>query len=373
MERQVKAQMVRVDAGEMPYEVVVGSRVLSGIGERVSAVAKPRRIALVSDHTVADLFGAGVGASLVTAGFDVFPLAVEPGERSKSWQVAGELLAAFAHVGLDRSDMVVALGGGVIGDLAGFVAATYLRGIDFVQAPTTLLAQVDSSVGGKTGVDLPAGKNLVGAFKQPRLVVADVETLGSLPDAEWASGSAEVAKSAVIGGEAFLGWLEHSSAGLRNREEGVTADTVVRCVRFKSGVVSSDEKEEGVRECLNYGHTLGHAIEKVAGYGVVPHGIAVAEGMRFAARLSVEAGHGSVEFVARQDRLLDDLGLPAMTVSFQPEELLKAMHSDKKARGGHVRFVLADAPGLWRCEPVADAMIAEHLSAWSESKGSGLG
>ena len=325
----------------------------------------------MSDSTVAGLLGPQVGSVLVTAGFDVLPLSVEPGEPSKSWEVAGQLLEAFAGLGLGRRDAVVALGGGVIGDLAGFAAAVYLRGIDFIQVPTTLLAQVDSSVGGKTGVDLGAGKNLVGAFKQPRLVVADTDTLGSLSDAEWASGSAEVAKSAVIGGEAFMEWLEANATALKRREKGVTADTVVRCVQFKSGVVRSDEKEEGVRECLNYGHTLGHAIEKVAGYGVVPHGIAVAEGMRFAARLAVEAGHADFEFVQRQDRLLDDLGLPAMGRSFPQDALLEAMHADKKARGGKVRFVLPDAPGLWRCEPVADAMIGKHLSAWAGSKAGG--
>ena len=364
----MKPRVVRVDLGEASYDVVIGPGTLAETGKRVGAVIRAKRIALVSDTNVADLFGARVGASLVTAGFDVFPLSVAPGELSKSWQVAGELLEALAHLNLDRRDLVVALGGGVIGDLAGFVAATYLRGIDFVQVPTTLLAQVDSSVGGKTGVDLSAGKNLVGAFKQPRLVVADTDTLVSLPETEWASGMAEVAKSAVIGGEEFLRWLEANAGGLRRRVNCVTADTVDQCVRFKSGIVRSDEREDGVRECLNYGHTLGHAIEKVAGYGVVPHGIAVAEGMRFAARLSVEAGNGSVEFVRRQDGLLDDMGLPAMDVAFEADRILEAMYSDKKARGGKVRFVLADAPGLWRCEPIADAMIREHLTAWAESK-----
>jgi 3-dehydroquinate synthase len=373
LDRSVKAHVVHVDVDDAAYDVVVGSGVLAEVGDRVKALSRAKRIALVSDTHVADLFGARVGALLVTAGFDVLPLSVAPGEQSKSWQVAGELLEAFAHVGLDRHDLVLALGGGVVGDLAGFAAATYLRGVNYVQVPTTLLAQVDSSVGGKTGVDLSGGKNLVGAFKQPRLVVADTDSLTTLTEAEWASGSAEVAKSAVIGGEAFLEWLEKNTEKLRGRDALVTADTVERCVRFKSGVVSSDEREEGARECLNYGHTLGHAIEKVAGYGVVPHGIAVAEGMRFAARLSVEAGHGSLAFVRRQDRLLDEMGLAAMETSFKPGELLEAMHSDKKARGGHVRFVLADAPGLWRCEPVADAMIAEHLDAWAQSKGGGLG
>ena len=214
---------------------MVGAGALAQAGRRVAALSRAKKVALVSDSTVAELFGARVGASLVTAGFDVFPLSVEPGETSKSWLVAGQLLEAFAHLGLDRRDLVVALGGGVIGDLAGFAAATYLRGVDFVQLPTTLLAQVDSSVGGKTGVDLPAGKNLVGAFKQPRLVIADTETLASLPDREWASGLAEVAKSAVIGGESFLAWLEAHAADLRVRDDRVTVDTVVRCVSIQVG------------------------------------------------------------------------------------------------------------------------------------------
>ena len=367
------SEIVDVVVGEVEYDVVIGAGVLAELGSRVRAVARSTRVALVSDTNVADLFGTKAAASLVSAGFDVFPLSVAPGEQSKSWQVAGELLEAFANLRLGRHDMVVALGGGVIGDLAGFAAATYLRGIDFVQVPTTLLAQVDSSIGGKTGVDLPAGKNLVGAFKQPRLVIADTETLLSLSDSEWASGSAEVAKSAVIDGEAFLGWLEAYAEELRRREMIVTADTVARCVEFKSRVVRSDEKEGGVRECLNYGHTLGHAIEKVAGYGVVTHGVAVAEGMRFAARLAVEAGQGSVEFVRRQDLLLDSVGLPSMETSYGPDALLEAMHSDKKARAGHVRFVLCDAPGQWRCEPVADEMIRQHLAAWAESKTRSLG
>jgi len=368
----MSTRTVRVDVPGAPYDVVIGTGVLSETGSRVSAVSRARKVALVSDSHVAGLYGVAVAASFVSAGVDVFPLSVEPGEPTKNWQVAGELLEAFAHHGLDRHDAVVALGGGVIGDLAGFSAATYLRGVDFVQVPTTLLAQVDSSVGGKTGVDLRAGKNLAGAFKQPRVVVADIVTLSTLPDSEWASGLAEVAKSAVIDGESFLGWLEQNAAQLLRRDEGVIAEAVVRCVEFKAAVVSTDEREEGARECLNYGHTLGHAIEKVAGYGEIPHGRAVAEGMRFAARLSVEVGGGSVEFVRRQDRLLDALGLASIETPFAPAKLLEAMRSDKKARGGNVRFVLADSPGVWSCGTVEDRVISEHLTAWAESKARSL-
>jgi len=365
----IEPRVVHVDAEGGEYDVVIGAGLLSEAGERVRAAAQARRIALVSDSNVSELFGAKLGAKFISAGYEVFPLTFEAGEASKNWAVAGELLEALAESRLDRTDVVVALGGGVVGDLVGFVASAYLRGVRFVQIPTTLLAQVDSSVGGKTGVDLRAGKNLAGAFKQPSIVLADTDTLASLPDAEWRSGLAEIAKSAVIDSEEFLSWTEENAARLLARDPVTIAEAVARCVTFKSRIVSSDEREEGVRECLNYGHTLGHAIENVAGYGVVPHGLAVAEGMRFAVRVAVEVAGATREFVRRQDALLDALGLTALTGSWAPFDLLSAMQSDKKARAGDVRLVLADAPGSWRCERVGDSVLQEHLVAWAESKG----
>jgi len=373
-ESAVKPVIVKVAVSEAPYEVVIGSGVFKDIGVLVRMVAPAASsVAIVTDTNVADLFGLPVESKLIEAGFRVHPLSIAPGEESKSWTVAGEVLEALAELRLERGDLVLALGGGVVGDLAGFTAATYLRGIGFVQVPTTLLAQVDSSVGGKTGVDLRAGKNLAGAFKQPLLVIADTSVLSRLPEREWASGLAEIAKSAVIDGEEFLGWLEDNAAALLARDETVVGQAVARSLSFKSRVVSADESEAGPRECLNYGHTLGHAIEKVAGYGAISHGLGVAEGMRFAARLAVEAGAGSMEFVQRQDSLLDSMGLMAMSEAFSAQQLLEAMHSDKKARSGTVRFVLMDAPGVWRCEPVIDSMIGEHLSAWEKSKSGGQG
>ncbi|NTW29093.1 MAG: 3-dehydroquinate synthase [Coriobacteriia bacterium] len=362
------SSIVHVEVPHADYDVTVGIGLLGELGARVRAVSSAKRVALVSDSTVAALYGLRVDAELARGGFEVFPLSIQPGEGSKSWLVVGELLEAMAEVGLDRTDIVVALGGGVIGDVAGFAAATYLRGIDFVQVPTSLLAQVDSSVGGKTGVDLRAGKNLAGAFKQPRAVVADVALLESLPQAEWANGFAEVVKGAFIEGEAFVSWLEHHCDELVCHDQSAVADAVSRCVRFKSRVVSSDERETGLRECLNYGHTLGHAIEKVAGYGVVSHGVAVAEGMRFAARLSVEVCGTSREFVERQDRLLDAFGLPAATMNIEANELFDAMRADKKVRAGMVRFVLPERAGSWRCCPVEDKVILQHLRAWAASK-----
>ncbi len=350
------------------YEVVIGAGLLGGAGDLVREVTAACSVALITDDNTGGLFGEDVESSLRQAGFDVHRLLVPAGERSKSWTVAGDLLEKLAQLRLDRSDMVVALGGGVVGDLAGFVAATYLRGVRFVQLPTTLLAQVDSSVGGKTGVDLQAGKNLAGAFKQPLLVIADTHVLASLPEQEWASGLAEIAKSAVIYGEGFLGWLEAHTEALAQRDSEVLGEAVRRSVEFKSRVVSADEREAGLRECLNYGHTFGHALEKAAGYGSFPHGIAVAEGMRFAIRLAVELGSAREEFARRQDALLDRLGLSAISEGVEPGDILDAMRSDKKVKSGMVRFVLADEPGSWTCRPVEDAVIEEQVNAWSASK-----
>ncbi|TLM97432.1 MAG: 3-dehydroquinate synthase, partial [Actinobacteria bacterium] len=291
------------------YEVTVGPGLLGEIGATLAALTTARTIALVTDESVAERYGMAVDTSLARAGFRVHAFTVPAGEASKSWAIAGQLLEALAGQGVGRGGLVLALGGGVIGDLAGFVAATYMRGIDFVQVPTTLLAMVDSSVGGKTAVDLAAGKNLAGAFKQPLAVIADTDVLTTLPESEWRSGLAEVAKTAVLDGEEFLSWIEAHADQLLGRDQQALTEAVVRCVRFKAGVVARDEKEEGPRECLNYGHTFGHALEKVLGYGTVTHGAAVAEGMRFAARVSVELAGAQTSFVRRQDRMLDALGL----------------------------------------------------------------
>jgi 3-dehydroquinate synthase len=359
---------IRVDIPGEPYDVAVGTGLLAEAGSRLRELTSATTIALVSDETVGRTYSLAVDTALARAGFLVASLTVPPGETSKNWQLAGELCEEFARVGLGRTDLVVALGGGVIGDLAGFAAAVYLRGVSFVQLPTTLLAMVDSSVGGKTGVDLRAGKNLAGAFKQPLLVLADTATLVTLPEREWLSGIAEVAKSAVLDGEEFLGWLEDNAEKLAARDEETTRETVRRCVAFKAAVVGRDEKEEGPRECLNYGHTMGHALEKVLGYGTVTHGAAVAEGMRFAARVSMEAGTADAEFVKRQDRLFDALGLHPLDQSASEGELLSAMRADKKVRSGAVRMVLLDGPGLWRCDRVDDSMISAHLAAWASTK-----
>lgn len=361
-------QRVSVDLGASGYDVVIGPGLLDRSGELVAQISNARRVALITDATVGEVYGPRVSAVLARAGFDVHALSFAAGETSKTWAVAGQLLEAMAHDGIERGDVVVALGGGVVGDMAGFVAASYLRGIDLVQIPTTLLAQVDSSLGGKTGVDLAAGKNLAGAFKQPLRVISDTSVLETLSEVEWRSGLAEVAKSAMIAGEEFLGWLEGHAELLMERDPAACEEAVRRSAAFKAGVVSSDERESGMRECLNYGHTLGHAIEKVAGYGEVPHGLAVAEGMRFAARLAVECAGGTRDVVARQDALLDALGLPSLHRGYDTEQIVQALRADKKVRAGATRWVLASAPGVWECMSVGEGTMMEHIQAWADSK-----
>ena len=363
-------QRIHVGIEGAEYDVIVGQDILADCGKLLAGVAPASRVSLVTDSSVGGIYGPQVSANLASAGFEVHALSIAPGETSKSWAVAGQLLEAMARDGIERGDVVVALGGGVVGDIAGFVAATYLRGVGFAQIPTTLLAQVDSSIGGKTGVDLAAGKNLAGAFKQPLVVISDTNVLSTLSPAEWQSGLAEAAKSAVISGEDFFCWMEDNAEALVARRPAECAELVRRCAAFKAGVVTSDVREADVRECLNYGHTLGHALEKVAGYGVHSHGIAVAEGMRFAVRLAVECAHAPRDFVAKQDALLGALGLESLQVGFEPQDIADALRADTKVRAGNIRWVLADGPGMWRCQPVDGDTVMEHLQAWADSKGS---
>ena len=298
--------------GERPYDVRIGSDVLDGLGNylrRVDATANAPRILVLSDTNVAPLYLEEAKASLRAADYRVSEIVVPAGEKTKSVEVAGEIWEAMAGLKLGRDCAVVALGGGVVGDLAGFTASTFMRGITVVQAPTSLLAMVDSSVGGKTGVNLSAGKNLVGTFTQPAYVCASTKVLSTLPSREWACGCGEIAKSSVIDSDEFFFWLSDNASALASRDRDVTAEAIARSVVFKADVVAQDKTESrGVRECLNYGHTLGHAVEALAGYGTFSHGAAVAEGMRFAARLGVDVVGTSAELVDAQDELLDALG-----------------------------------------------------------------
>ncbi len=361
---------VAVAAGDgSSYTVCVGKGALDGFGEKVRELKPGARVVVISDETVGPVYGKIVKKRLATAGFEVHDLLVPAGEKSKTLEYADELWQALAAYGMGREDLVVAVGGGVVGDLSGFVAACYMRGIDFVQVPTTLLAMVDASVGGKTAVDLERGKNLVGAFHRPIYVCADMRVLKSLDEEGWANGFAEVAKSSVVASRrSFYEQLRDNAAGLKAHESALVEQAVADSVEFKAQVVAKDEREQGLRECLNYGHTLGHAVETCAGYGKIGHGRAVAEGMRFAARLAVEVLGADVAFVRRLDTLLDSLGLEELAWTSTPERLMHAMKSDKKARGGQVRFVLARDFSDWEVRAVDDAILTQHLEAWCAAK-----
>ena len=356
--------------GEREYAVRIGSGIIESLGRNLREVElfeKTRDVLVITDGNVGPLYLARVKQSLSQAGFKPADITVPAGEATKSLEVAGEIWSAMAQLGLGRDCMVVALGGGVVGDLAGYVAASYMRGVPVVQVPTTLLAMVDSSVGGKTAVNLPEGKNLVGAFHQPSFVCADTDTLATLTDREWRCGCGEIAKSAVIDSDDFFFWLGEHAGELVVRDADVAQEAIARCVVFKADVVARDKNETaGVRECLNYGHTLGHAIESCAGYGTYSHGACVAEGMRFAARLAQAMAPAADQdaigaFAEAQADLLDSLNLFELGFEASPEDLLAAMKRDKKARGGAVRFVLVDDIASWRIAEVPDAQIARLL------------
>lgn len=356
--------------GQQNYCVRIGSGLLDGLGEvcqQIECLQKCPYVLVVTDSNVAPLYLDVVKKSFSAVGYKVSDIIVPAGENTKCVQVLSEIWEAMARLGLNRDSFVVALGGGVIGDLAGFAASTYMRGLPIVQVPTTLLSMVDSSVGGKTGINLETGKNMIGAFKQPSYVCASVDTLQTLDVREWQCGCGEIVKSAVIDSDDFFLWLADNASALAARDKSVIEEAIKRCVVFKADVVAQDQLENcGIRECLNYGHTLAHAIEKLAGYGQYSHGAAVAEGMRFAAFLGVCLGQTNEDFVKAQADILDILGLTSLDWSAQPEEILQTMKHDKKARAGQVRFVIPHSLADWSIEDVADEVILQALKDYYE-------
>jgi shikimate kinase/3-dehydroquinate synthase len=335
------------------YEVLVGDHLLARAGALMAPVLPGRRVAIVTDNSVGPLHLATLRGGLEDAGFEIrATVAVPPGEASKSFPQLATVLEALMAAGVDRRTAVVALGGGVVGDLAGFAAASALRGLPFVQVPTTLLAQVDSSVGGKTGINLKAGKNLAGAFHQPAVVLADTGTLATLPARELRAGYAEVAKHGLLQG-ALWSWCEAHGAAAVAGDPGALRHAVLESCRLKAAVVAADEREEsaeGGRALLNLGHTFGHALEAECGYdGSLLHGEAVAIGLGLAARLSAALGHCDAALPGRVEAHLAAVGLPArirdLPRRFTVEALMGRMRKDKKVRDGALRFVLLRAPG----------------------------
>ena len=343
---------VQVYLGPRSYEVSILTDALPAIARyverwrdgREDLKPGPGRALIVTDRNVARPHAAAVERSLADAGWMCRQAVLDPGEQTKRIEEASRLYDELVALGADRQTVVVAVGGGVIGDLAGFAAATYARGIPFVQVPTTLLAQVDSSVGGKVGVNHPRAKNLIGAFHQPLGVLADTATLDTLPEREYRSGLAEVIKYGVILDEEFFTWLEANVEGLNRRDSAVLRNVIARSCRLKADVVEQDEYERtGLRAVLNYGHTFAHAFEALCGYGELLHGEAVAIGMIYASRLAERRGMIDSEITSRQVALLAGVGLPTAlpsTFHLGTDDLLACMRLDKKAIGGRLRFIL---------------------------------
>ncbi|WP_428149568.1 3-dehydroquinate synthase [Brevundimonas sp.] len=341
------------------YDVVVGRGLLAEAGARIAPLARGRTV-IVSDETVAAIHGPALQASLAAASVTSEIVAVPAGEASKSFPELERLLDRLLAAGLDRKDVVVALGGGVVGDLAGLAAALYMRGIDFVQVPTTLLAQVDSSVGGKTAIDTPRGKNMVGAFHQPRLVLADIDVLATLPAVQLRSGWAEVLKHGLICDAAFFDWLAGDGADGVRGDPAALEQAVVRSVEIKSGIVGEDEKEAGRRALLNLGHTFGHAIEAELGFeeAALAHGEAVALGCCMAFRFSARQGLCQAADAERVEAVIAAAGLPTrldQAGEFSAEALLARMAGDKKAEAGGVTLILARRIGDAFTQKFADA------------------
>jgi 3-dehydroquinate synthase len=329
---------IDVALGERRYPVWIGHNLLAD-RDRWRAMLRGRHALVISNTTVAPLYLQRVTQGL--EGLEWSSFLLDDGESHKSFSNVERALQALADLGATRDACVIALGGGVVGDLAGFSAACWMRGIDFIQMPTTLLAMVDSSVGGKTGVNLPAGKNLVGAFHQPRAVVADIDTLATLPEREYSAGLAEVVKGAAIGDAPFFEWLEKHADSLMARNTALLIEAIARKVRYKAGVVSRDETEQGERALLNWGHTFGHALETAGHYTTLLHGEGVAVGMVLAAKMSERLGMSEPADRERLQRLLQRLGLPTtVPAGMDPQQLLELMRLDKKNANGQLRLIL---------------------------------
>lgn len=343
-----------VNLGERSYRIRFGSGILSVLGSLCRELALGDKVAVVTNPTVGKHYLEPVSSSLAAAGFKVQQVEIPDGESYKNSRTLDRIYDALIEGGLNRHSFLVALGGGVVGDMAGYAAATFLRGIPFVQVPTTLLAQVDSSVGGKTGINHPLGKNLIGAFYQPRLVLIDTDTLETLPEREYLSGLAEVVKYGAVCDAAFFDLLADGSGRLLARDKEMLLAAIRSSCALKASVVERDEREGGYRAVLNYGHTFAHAVESLTGYSQYLHGEAVAVGMARAARLSEAKGYAKNEQTERIVDLLSSLGLPTELPAFTADQYLEAMLRDKKVRDSGINFVFNRGIGDSIIEKVSD-------------------
>jgi 3-dehydroquinate synthase len=356
-------QKIRVELGERSYDISIGNNILDGIGDALKSLNLSPKVALVSNPTVLELYGERVSNSVKEAGFDLLTVTIPDGEEYKDLLWLQHIYDELLSHKLDRSSALIALGGGVIGDMTGFAASTYMRGVAYIQVPTTLLAQVDSSVGGKTGVNHKLGKNMIGTFWQPRLVWVDIETLRTLPRRELLAGLAEVIKYGVIYDRELFDFLADNKDRVLDLDSAALAHIVQRSCEIKAEVVAKDEREAGLRAILNYGHTIGHAIETVTEYKRFLHGEAVALGMYLEARLSGMLGLIDEAEVIKIKGVIDSYGLPSeKPASINAHSIFLSMQLDKKAVAGELKFILPEKIGSVRIHKgVSENQLREVL------------
>ncbi len=359
--------IVDVDLGENSYQIIIAGE--STQLKKIISLDSSSAL-IVTNDVIAPLYLNGLVENLRQSFARVEHVILNDGEEFKTWESLAQILGALLEGGFDRKTTLFALGGGVVGDMTGFAAAVYMRGVNFVQIPTTLLAQVDSSVGGKTAINHPLGKNMIGAFHQPKLVVCDLSTLDTLPQREMSAGLAEVIKYGPIADMAFMEWLEANIDAIQKKDRLALGYTVKRSCEIKAWVVSQDEKESGLRAILNFGHTFGHAIEAGMGYGVWLHGEAVGAGMVMAAELSCRLGLVDQAFVSRLASLIERAGLPAKGPVIDDADnagrYLELMRVDKKSEGGEIRFVVIDGPGKAALRTAPDSLVRQVIDACCE-------
>jgi 3-dehydroquinate synthase len=353
---------LNIDLADRSYEILIGRGLLQRTAEWVMAVAKPSRVVIITHPSINQLYGEKLSSSFSKANLPTDIIEVPEGEKSKSLEQAEKIYDQLLKWKCDRQTVLVALGGGVIGDLTGFIAATYVRGVTFIQVPTTLLAQVDSSVGGKTAVNHPLGKNMIGVFYQPKLVVVDIETLKTLPEKEYKAGIAEIIKHGVIEDAELFGYLESHVEPIMAQESEPLEHIIATSCAIKARVVEKDERESHYRMVLNFGHTVGHAVESLTGYSKFIHGEAVAIGMVYAAKLSHLMGRCIEEVTHRITGLIENFGLPTKLPPLKAEDMIQSMYLDKKTAHKKIRFILVkDIGTIEIVDSVAESLIKEAL------------
>jgi 3-dehydroquinate synthase len=355
-------ERVEIDLAERRYEILIGTGILDA-SQSYAGLRRRGTAVVVTNTTVAPLLAERLLAALRTQYPQALLVTLPDGEEHKTWTTLNLIFDALLKAGCDRATTLFALGGGVVGDLTGFAAACFMRGVDFVQVPTTLLAQVDSSVGGKTAVNHPLGKNMIGVFHQPLRVIADLDVLDTLPEREFNAGLAEVIKYGPIADEAFLDWIEVNLPALVARSRPALRHAVKRSCQIKAAIVAQDEREAGLRAVLNFGHTFGHAIENGLGYGRWLHGEAVGCGMVMATDLSARLGFVDAGYVQRIRRIVERAGLPVVGPRLGTQRYLELMRVDKKARAGEIRFVIIETPGRAGVRSAPDELVAQVLEA----------